>query len=130
MHLLNTIAFACALFTSSSYAAPQFGAAWKPSVTVQLANDQSGANADVAIPVDGVKRPVQELWGQTAIAQNGLVFASSAQLTDFDQTVACTFTEGPRLHTTLNAERTWASLGGSVVDLCSAFVVCKCEGME
>lgn len=129
MHFFNTIAFASTLFASFSYAAPQYGATWKPTVTVQLANDQSGANADVVIPLDGVRRPVQELWGNTAVASNGLVFASSAQLTDFDQTAVCTFTEKPRLHATLDAEKTWLSFGKSAVDLCSAFIVCKCKGM-
>ncbi|KAJ5692000.1 hypothetical protein N7462_001423 [Penicillium macrosclerotiorum] len=128
MYLLNVSAVALALFTSGSLAAPT-EASWATTATIQLANDQSGANANVAVPVDGVKRPVQELWGHTAVARNGLVFASSAQLTAFQQTTVCTITEEPRLSATLDAEKTWVSLGGHVVDLCSAYVVCECKGM-
>ncbi|KAJ5376546.1 hypothetical protein N7509_013432 [Penicillium cosmopolitanum] len=98
------------------------------ALAFQLANDQSGANSNVAVPVDGKKRPVQELWGHTAVAKHGLVFASSAQLVAFQQTTVCTITEEPRVDVTLDAKKTWASFGG-VVDLCAAYIVCKCEGM-
>lgn len=128
MQFTNAAALACALLSSISLAAPAEGA-WKTTATIQLANDQSGANANVAVPVDGVKRSVQELWGHTSVAKNGLVFASSTQLVAFQQTTVCTITEEPRVHVTLDAQKTWASFGGGVVDLCSAYVVCKCEGM-
>jgi hypothetical protein len=130
MQLINASALACALLSASGLAYPNAGG-WKTTATIQLANDQSGANANVAVPVDGVKRSVEELWGHTAVAQHGLVFASSAQLTAFDQTTVCTITEEPHLSVTLDAEKTWVSLGGHghPVDLCSAFVVCECEGM-
>lgn len=130
MYISNAAALASALFSTIAFAAPS--AEWKPlTATVQLANDQSGANANVVIPVDGVKRPVQELWGNTAVAKHGLVFASSAQLTTFQQTTACTITEEKHhLDATLNAEETWVSLGRPVVDLCSAYIVCECERME
>lgn len=131
MQFTNAVSLALTLFSASGLAAPTPQSAWGTTATIQLANDQSGANADVAVHVDGVKRPVQELWGQSSIAQNGLVFASSAQLVDFAQTVVCTITEDwPYLSTTLDAEGTYASLGhGRVVDLCSAQVMCTCEGM-
>ncbi|CAI7651676.1 unnamed protein product [Penicillium manginii] len=128
MQFTNAAALACALFSSISLAAPAEGA-WRTTATIQLANDQSGANANVAVPVDGVKRPVQELWGHTAVAKHGLVFASSAQLVAFQQTTVCTITQEPRIHVTLDAEKTWASIGGGVVDLCAAYVVCECEGI-
>ncbi|KAJ5768767.1 hypothetical protein N7520_003326 [Penicillium odoratum] len=111
---------------ASALAAPTKG---PHTATIQLANDHSGANADIIIPVDGVKRPVQELWGHTAVAEHGLVFASSAQLTATEQTTVCKFIEEKHPITTLDAERTWVSLGKPVVDLCSAWVVCECEGM-
>ncbi|KAJ5368031.1 uncharacterized protein N7496_007791 [Penicillium cataractarum] len=132
MHFSNAAALASALFSTIAYAAPAAEFGWKPlTATVQLANDQSGANANVVIPIDGVKRPVQELWGNTAVAHNGLVFASSAQLTAYQQTTVCTITEEkPHLSATLDAERTSVSLGRPIVDLCSAYIVCECEGMD
>lgn len=131
MQFTNAVSLALSLFSASGLAAPGPESAWGTTATIQLANDQSGANADVAIPVDAVKRPVQELWGHTSIAENGLVFASSAQLVDFAQTVVCTITEDwPHLSTTLEAEGSYASLDhGRVVDLCAAQVMCTCEGI-
>ncbi|OOQ85161.1 hypothetical protein PEBR_27097 [Penicillium brasilianum] len=131
MHFSNAAALTSALFSTIAFAAPAAEFGWTPlTATVQLANDQTGANANVVIPIDGVKRPVQELWGNTAVAYNGLVFASSAQLTGFQQTTVCTITqEWPNLIASLDAEITSLSLGRPV-DLCSAYIVCECEGME
>lgn len=131
MQFTNAVTLALTLFSASILAAPSPESAWGSAATIQLANDQTGANANVAVPVDGVKRSVEELWGHTSVAQNGIVFASSAQLVAFSQTVDCTITEyQPHLSATLNAEKNWASLGGGhAMDLCSAQVVCKCEGM-
>lgn len=126
MQFTNIAALALGLFASSGLATPP---SWVKPATIQLANEQSGANANVAVPVDGVKRPVQELWGHTAVAHEGLVFASSAMLTAFQQTTVCEFTEEPLLDAKLNAEKTYTSFGGGVKDLCAAYVVCKCEGM-
>jgi hypothetical protein len=126
MQFTNIAALALGLFASSGLAAPP---PWVKPAVIQLANEQSGANANVAVPVDGVKRPVQELWSHTAVAHEGLVFASSAMLTAFQQTTVCEFTEEPRLDVKLNAEKTYTSFGGGVKDLCAAYVVCKCEGM-
>lgn len=125
MQFTNAAALACALFSSVGLSAP-LESAWGSVATVQLANDHSGANANVNIPVDGEKRSVQELWGHTAVAEHGLVFASSTQLTAFKQTTSCTFTKGDKVEATLNAQKTWASFGG-VVDLCDAYIVCECD---
>lgn len=131
MLFTNTAALASALFSSIAFAAPPppppFEAGWSPTATLQLSNDHSGAHAEVAIPLDGVKRPIQELWANSAVAPHGLVFASSAQLVEFEQTTTCTIEEEWRLHETLDAENTWVSLGKPVVDLCSAYVVCECD---
>ncbi|KAJ5901390.1 hypothetical protein N7504_007384 [Penicillium tannophilum] len=128
MQITTATALVFSLLSSTGLAAPKGPPAY--TATIQLANDQSGANANVVIPVDGVKRPVQELWGHTSLAQHGLVFASSAQLTVIEQTTVCTFTEElHHLTASLNAEDTYVTLGKPVVDLCSAYVVCECEGM-
>ncbi|KAJ5338202.1 hypothetical protein N7541_010187 [Penicillium brevicompactum] len=126
MQLINVSALACALLSAAGLASPAPPATWKTAATVQLANDHSGANANVAVPLDGVKRPIQELWGHTAVAQHGLVFASSAQLTAFDQTTVCKITEESGVIATLTAEKTWVSVGGHVEDLCSAYIECEC----
>lgn len=96
------------------------------SVTVQLANDQSGANANVDIPADGNQRSVQALWGKTSVSTNGIVSASSAQLNKFQQTTHCRITQNPNVNAELDAQRTWTQLDqGKVVQLTHAFIVCK-----
>lgn len=95
--------------------------------TVQLANDQSGANANVAIPTDGNPRSVAHLWGKTPVSKDGVVYASSAQLVAFQQDTSCViFNRENKHHAELDAKHTWVSLtGGAVVDLSDAFLVCK-----
>ncbi|KAJ5484813.1 hypothetical protein N7539_004801 [Penicillium diatomitis] len=125
-------AVATALFSTIALAAPAAEHGWKPqTVTVQLANEQSGAWANVVVPIDGVSRPVQELWSNTAIAaeHHGLVFASSAQLTAFQQTTHCTITEeSHNVDAKLDAEHTYHAFGGAPVELCAALITCHCEG--
>jgi hypothetical protein len=94
-------------------------------VTVQLANDQSGTNANVKVPADGRKRSIESLWGRTAVARKGAVYATSAQLTQFQQDSACEITGDHYLDAKLNSRQTWVSLkGGSVVNLKDAWIVC------
>lgn len=133
MHFTGITTLAFTLLSSTGLAAPAIGP-WGPTTTIptatiQIANEQSGANANAVIPVDGVKRPVQELWHDTSVAHNGLVYGTSAQLVQFDQTTVCTFFEEPRLSASLTAEKTYVTLGKPVIDLCFAYVVCECVGM-
>ncbi|KAJ5815148.1 hypothetical protein N7474_006925 [Penicillium riverlandense] len=125
MQFINTAALAIAFLTTSGLAAPFYS---PTSVTVQLANDQSGANADIAVPADGQAYSIQQLYGSTAVAEHGLVFASSAQVVAFQQATSCTITGQSSPSVTLDSQRTWESFGG-VVDLCSATITCVCEGM-
>ncbi|KAJ5864459.1 uncharacterized protein N7529_006375 [Penicillium soppii] len=98
---------------------------WSNEVTVQLANDQSGANANVKVPADGEKRSIGSLWGWTAVAKDGVVFATSAQLVKFEQDTACEIFDDYYLDAKLNARQTWVSLkGGAVVKLKDAFIAC------
>lgn len=93
-------------------------------VTVQLANDQSGANANVHVPADGKKRPIAALWGKTPLARKGAVYATSAQLTKFQQDSVCEIFDH-HLEAKLTAKQTWVSLkDGSVVNLEDAYIVC------
>ena len=128
MYFTNVAAFATALLSPIVAGAPQAPqppqGGWVPTASIQLANEQSGANANAVIPIDGTYRPVQELWGNTPIARDGLVFASSAQLTTFEQHITCTFSEEPRLSLTLSADRTYSGFGVPVADLCTAYVSC------
>ncbi|KAE8362646.1 hypothetical protein BDV27DRAFT_159530 [Aspergillus caelatus] len=80
------------------------------TVSVQLSNDQSGANANVDVPTDGNRRSVQALWGHTSVSTNGVVTATSAQLTRFQQSTHCEITQQPNVDAKLDAQRTWVSL--------------------
>ncbi|OJJ85383.1 uncharacterized protein ASPGLDRAFT_1345695 [Aspergillus glaucus CBS 516.65] len=96
------------------------------TVTVQLANEQSGAHANVKIPTDNSPHPISALWGHTAVAAEGVVSASSAQLNQFDQDTVCKIVQAhPHVDATLNARQTWVSLAdGKVVELSHGFIVC------
>ncbi|PYH83594.1 hypothetical protein BO82DRAFT_400354 [Aspergillus uvarum CBS 121591] len=99
------------------------------SVTVSFANDQSGANAGVSIPGDGVTRSIQTLYGGTAVGSSGTVLASSAQLTNFSQWSSCNIVNGGKSIAYLNSQRTFADLDGNPnavipVDLNGATITC------
>ncbi|CAL5874773.1 uncharacterized protein PFLUO_LOCUS9075 [Penicillium psychrofluorescens] len=125
MQFSNTAALAVAFLATSGLAAPFFT---PTSVTVQLANDQSGANADIAVPADGRAYFIEQLYGSTAVAEDGLIIASSAQVVSFQEGTSCTITGLSSPSVTLDSRKTWESFGG-VVDLCSATITCVCEGM-
>lgn len=96
------------------------------NATVQLANEQSGANANVDIPTDGNLRSVASLWGSTSVSKDGVVYATSTQLVAFQQDTSCVIFQPDHYHAELDASNTWVSLsGGEVVDLNGAFVVCE-----
>lgn len=123
MKITGTTAFLLACLSTAALANPSQS---KPNTaTIQLANDQSGANANVAIPEDGTKYSIKSLWGKTAVAKNGVVYATSAQLVAFQQDTVCKIFGDGNLNVDLDARRTWAQLnGGKVVDLDHAYVVC------
>jgi hypothetical protein len=107
--------------------APAF-AEWDQNVrtiTIQLANDPSGLNADRCIPADGKKYPISSFWGNTALSRNGGIYATNGQLIAFPQDGACTI---ECAHGTLdfNARTTWLSLAhGQSVNLQGATVSCR-----
>ena len=95
------------------------------TVTIQLANDHSGANADRCVPADGKKYPVSAFWGNTALSQNGGIFATNGQLIAYPQNAACNI-ECPHGNLGFNARTTWLSLAnGQVVNLQDAFITCQ-----
>ncbi|OGM49325.1 hypothetical protein ABOM_003586 [Aspergillus bombycis] len=95
------------------------------SVTVQLSNEQSGANANVDIPTDGNQRSIQSLWGHTDVTVKGVVTASSAQFNKFQQTSHCKIVQQPDVNAELNAQQTWVSLNqGKLVQLSHGHIRC------
>lgn len=91
-------------------------------VTIQLANNQSGANVNEAIPADGKKNGVRDYWGHSVLSEGGRIYATSAQLTAFQQSTVCII-EGSHVDVQLDSRKTWTFLsGGPVVDLSDATV--------
>jgi len=123
---MKTTAVATLLFTllaSFTSAAPTKR---QSTITLQLSNDQTGAYADISIPVDDVSRSVASLYANTRIIENGTPVATSAMLTQFQQDTTCTLSQDPNLSVTLTAEVTWVSLDhGAPFELATATVVCS-----
>ncbi|RAK96025.1 uncharacterized protein BO80DRAFT_417653 [Aspergillus ibericus CBS 121593] len=99
------------------------------TVTIALANDQTGAQGSAAIPADGSEQSIQNLYGNTGVGTSGVVKASSAQLTNFQQTTNCVIKKYGSVLATLTAQRTYADLDGNPnaaqpVDLSGAVVRC------
>ncbi|KAJ5191291.1 uncharacterized protein N7498_010276 [Penicillium cinerascens] len=94
------------------------------TVTIQLANDHSGVNADRCVPADGKKYPVSAFWSNSALSQNGGIFATNGQLIAYPQNAACNI-ECPHGTLGFNSRTTWLSLAnGQQVDMRDAFVTC------
>ncbi|PYH42270.1 uncharacterized protein BP01DRAFT_136085 [Aspergillus saccharolyticus JOP 1030-1] len=99
------------------------------TTTVSLSNDQTGANAGVAIPVDGTFSNIFSLYGGTAVGASGQVIVSNAQLTNNFQGVTCLIFNNGNLIGTLNDRQTAADLDGnpngvSPFDLSGGFIAC------
>lgn len=107
-------------------AVPAFAQWGNPkTVTIKLANDHTGAWANEAIPADGKSYPISAFWGWSALAQNGGVSATNAELNAYAQNSHCNL-ECPRGTLALNAQTTYLSLAnGQVVDLRDATVSCQ-----
>lgn len=96
-------------------------------MTVQLANDQTGANANVAVPLND-PCAVDALWAGTSVASGkwGHVHASSTQLVAFKQTSKCVFWDWEGTVAEVDAQRTWSWLAdGKVRDLKGVWVKCS-----
>lgn len=112
----TTFAIIAGLLATSISAAPSIKKARQTFnvVTVQLSNDQSGANAAVTIAADGAPRSIDDLFGNTAVGSNGAnVIATSTQLTAFQQDTACTITLNGAIIANLNAQQTFVDLDGN-----------------
>lgn len=127
MRYLGLLSLSFALPIVSAFAEPRSA----QTVTVQLANDQSGANANEAIPANGQPYLVETYWGKSVLSQKSGIYATSAQLTAFQQNTVCTI-EGYHTPTAshakvmLDSRRTWVSLaGGPIVNLKDATISCR-----
>ncbi|KAJ5769920.1 uncharacterized protein N7511_001971 [Penicillium nucicola] len=120
MKVSGLAVFVLSYLSTAALADPNSG----QTVTVQLSNDQSGANANAAVPADGQKHSVESIWGHTSVAKDGCIYVSSAQLVAFQQNTVCVlFGEGD--HAILTSRQTWVSLkGGKVVNLKDSWIVC------
>ncbi|KAJ5105096.1 hypothetical protein NUU61_002443 [Penicillium alfredii] len=107
----TTIAL-CSLLVVSASAAP-LDAHHEHKVTVALSNDHSGAYTGVTIPADHTDRSITSLFGETAVGSEGTVYASSAQLTAFPQTISCVLARYGTPIATLTAQHTFADLDGN-----------------
>ena len=94
------------------------------TTTIQAANDQTGANADVVVPVNAVPQLVGALFAGTAVQQNGRIIASSAMLQANFQGVHCVLALPP-VAVTLNDQRTFVSDGGVPIDVTAATITCS-----
>ncbi|OGM45352.1 hypothetical protein ABOM_005557 [Aspergillus bombycis] len=125
MKITNTL---CLLFTvlATSASATPFYYGWSESVTVQLSNDWSGANAKAHVATDGRPHPIQELFDGSDIEKDGKIFATSAQLTKFHHNTVCRVLQSdPRVDVTLDDKNTWSFLDrGAWVDVHRGVVVC------
>jgi hypothetical protein len=108
-----------------------FGAAvpTTPTVTLQLANDLSGANNDQVILADGSTYAISDLFSGTSVDVNGQILVTSAQLVAFPTFVQCAIFEAQSLVTVLTQDHTFADLDGNSattipVELNNAWVSC------
>ncbi|GLB08242.1 hypothetical protein AtubIFM57258_004130 [Aspergillus tubingensis] len=100
-----------------------------PTVTIALANDQTGAQGSAAVPADGSVQSISALYGNTGVGSGGVVKASSAQLTNFQANTNCVITNYGSVLATLNSRNTYVDLDGNPsaaqpVDLSAATVKC------
>ena len=119
-----------AIFAVCSFLAA-FGTAspTTPSVTLQLANDLSGANNNQVILADGTTHAIADLFAGTSVDVNGQIYVSSAQLTAFPTHVQCAIFKAQSLVTVLTQDKTFADLDGNpnaltLVELDNAWVSC------
>jgi hypothetical protein len=105
-----------------------------PSVTIQLANDLTGANAAAKLPADGAFHAIADLFDYTPINVNdssgeARIIASSAQLIQFPQGVFCIIKENMNPVGVLNFLSTFTHLtmagNNQLLDITKAHVNCQ-----
>lgn len=84
----SAIAFSLSLLALAVSAAPSSRNVGK--VTVQLSNDNSGANGDAAIPLDGTPVDIGQAFGHSNLFKDGTLFVTSIFFVANFQNVECT----------------------------------------
>ncbi|KAE8156853.1 hypothetical protein BDV40DRAFT_67311 [Aspergillus tamarii] len=124
MKITTSVGLLFAFLTTSASATPFFYG-WSDSVTLQLSNDWSGANAKASVATDGKPHSIQELFGDSDLEKDGKIFATSAQLTKFHQNICRVLQRDPRIEVTLDDKHTWSFLDrGAWVDVHDGVVIC------
>ncbi|KAE8420228.1 hypothetical protein BDV36DRAFT_293361 [Aspergillus pseudocaelatus] len=125
MKITTTVGLLFTLLTTSASATPFFYD-WSDSVTLQLSNDWSGANAKASVATDGKAHPIQELFDDSDLEKDGKIYATSAQLTEFHHNTICRVLQhDPSVEVTLDDKNTWSFLDrGAWVDVHRGVVIC------
>jgi hypothetical protein len=106
--------------------------AMKPTVTIQLSNDQSGTSAAASIHADGMQHSIRALFTDSVVDimdENGhpSIFATSSQLTSFTQGVSCIFTDGANEIGRLNSQATFLQFERAAQMLNGALLECSVD---
>jgi hypothetical protein len=120
-----TLAVVSALLATAITAAPV-----TTTVTVQLANDFTGANADVPIIANGSPNAIATLFAGTSIDNDGQILATSAQLTQFVTGTSCVIEAGATVIGTLNTDQMFADLDATPnvdvpIDVTGDVIICE-----
>jgi hypothetical protein len=83
-----------------------------PSVTFSLTNDITGTNVPKTLFADGVHHLFSDIFAGTALIKNGVLTATSGQLTMLDQNVSCVVDDGEGMVWNLDAEESFMDLDG------------------
>jgi hypothetical protein len=99
-----------------------------PTVTLQLANDLSGANTNKVIVANGQRYDIANLFANTAVDVNGQILVNSAQLVASPPHVDCEIAND-RLIAYFTQDKTFADLDGNdeaatPIPLNGAYVSC------
>lgn len=104
------LALLATIFGSTISAAPTLSSRdTVPSITISISNDQTGRNAAVTVPGDGIARNIPDLFRGTAVDQDGAITGTSAQLIQFADNTRCFF-QNVNVIINLNGRATYVDL--------------------
>lgn len=133
MKLATTLGLAFVVHASASPCSPpgivfQSGKnhPWEDTATVKLANDWSGKHAEAEVPLDRKDYSIELLYGNSDLSQDGGIYATSAELTQFSQRTGCVVKlDEPKIHAQVKAHATWTFLDrGAWVNVKDGTVTC------
>ncbi|OJD13211.1 hypothetical protein AJ78_06303 [Emergomyces pasteurianus Ep9510] len=130
MHISFAVIVGLLATSISAIPTPQISNRDSRHVLVQITNDMTGASGTVELPLDGQKKPVADLFGNTNIASGGQILATSVQFTKIIQGGTCIFVDGvDTVFAHINDRQTFDDLDGDrstarPVDLRGTFIKC------